>query len=123
MLSTTPTVPTAEFEARTGWSFMPEGACKGEVCIPLASPPGDTVDLAEIAAAMQLPLVHDEAHGVWAVGPESIGDKTLTTAEPVAGSSSSVSPSTRRSSMPTTGWPNCSVWSTFRTACGSTKPG
>jgi hypothetical protein len=81
MLSTTPTVPTAEFEARTGWSFMPEGACKGEVCIPLASPPGDTVDLAEIAAAMQLPLVHDEAHGVWAVGPESIGDKTLTTAE------------------------------------------
>ena len=81
MLSTTPTVPTDEFEARTGWSFRPEGACKGEVCIPLATPPGDTVDLEEIAAALQLPLVHDDAHDVWVIGPESIGGRTLTTAE------------------------------------------
>lgn len=81
MLSTTPTVSTDDFEARTGWTFRPEGACKGDVCIPLADPPGDTIELAAIAEAMQLPLVHDDAHGVWAIGPESIGGRTLTSAE------------------------------------------
>ena len=81
MLSTTPTVERDAFEARTGWTFRPEGACKGEICVPLAEPPGDTIDLATIAAQLQLAFVHDEAEGVWAVGPESIGGRALATAE------------------------------------------
>jgi hypothetical protein len=81
MLSTEPSVATADFEQRTGWTFKPEGACKGDVCIPLAEAPGDTVDLATMAAAMQLPLLHDAEHGVWAIGPESVGGRTLTSAE------------------------------------------
>ena len=30
---------------------------------------------------MGLPLVADEEHGLWALGPESIGGRALTTAE------------------------------------------
>ena len=29
-------VDIAELEARTGWSFKPEGACKAEYCVPIA---------------------------------------------------------------------------------------
>ena len=81
MLSSAPTVPTADFEERTGWVFKPEGACKGDVCIPLADQPGEHVDLESIAAAMSLPIVHDSAHDLWAIGPESVNGHVLTTAE------------------------------------------
>ena len=76
-----------EFEAGTGWKLTPEGACKGDVCVPLAAsicPQGeDLVDVCELAPAMGLPLVHEEEHGIWALGPESIGARALTTAEAV----------------------------------------
>jgi len=75
------TIPRDAFEARTGWHLEPEGACKGEVCIPLDPAPGDPVDVRDLARQMGLPLVGDEALGVWALGPESIGGRALTTAE------------------------------------------
>lgn len=75
------TIPRARFEAGTGWQIKPEGACKGDVCIPLEEQPGDTVNVAALAEHMGLPLVEAPAHGLWALGPESIGGRALTTAE------------------------------------------
>ena len=57
-----------EFEHRTGWDLKPEGACRGDVCIPLGFPIGDEVDLAALAAALRMPLVEDA--GLWALGPQ-----------------------------------------------------
>ncbi len=73
-----------EFEAGTGWKLTREGACKGDVCVPSASTapgPDDPVDVGALAEAMGLPLVHEEEHSVWALGPESIGARALMTAE------------------------------------------
>jgi len=82
MISNTAQVQRSVFEQRTGWALKPEGACKGDVCIPLASPPeGDTVDLASLTEQMGLALVHDADHGLWAVGPEALGGRALATAE------------------------------------------
>lgn len=75
------TISRSEFEAGTGWQLKPEGACKGEVCIPLRPAPGATVDVTRVAEQMGLPLVEDREHGLWALGPESIGGRALTTAE------------------------------------------
>jgi hypothetical protein len=37
------------------------------------------LDVPVVAERLGMPLVHDEAHGVWALGPES-GGRALTTA-------------------------------------------
>ena len=86
MILTAREIRRTEFEAGTGWKLTPEGACKGDVCMPLApemlnSMPDDLVDVTELARAMRLPLVYEEEHRVWALGPESIGARALTTAE------------------------------------------
>lgn len=75
------TVDRAAFEAGTGWQLKPEGACKGEVCIPLKSDPGNPLAVEDLAKQMGLPLVAEPAHGLWALGPENIGGRALTTAE------------------------------------------
>jgi hypothetical protein len=69
-------------EARTGWSMKPEGACKGDVCVVLAegAVTGGRVDVPRLAERLRMPLLRDEAHGLWALGPES-GGRALTTAE------------------------------------------
>ncbi len=87
MITDTLTVERRVFEQRTGWMLKPEGACKGDVCIPLGDlgnetdPSGSTVQLDVIAEKMGLPLLHDEAHGLWALGPESVGARALASAE------------------------------------------
>ena len=82
MITETLTVGRADFETRTGWQLKPEGACKGDICVPLAdNPDGDTIDLALLAPQLNMPLVHDEAHGIWALGPESMGSRVLATVE------------------------------------------
>ncbi|MBM4205053.1 MAG: hypothetical protein FJ194_13035 [Gammaproteobacteria bacterium] len=81
MLATSPRVSKTDFEAATGWAFKPEGACKGDVCIPLTPKPGATLELADITARMGLPLVSEPAHDLWAVGPDSVGAKALVSAE------------------------------------------
>jgi hypothetical protein len=54
------------FERRTGWAIKPVGACKGDVCVPL---PG--TDATTVAQRLGMPLVADEEHGLWALGPET----------------------------------------------------
>lgn len=76
-------VPVADFEAATGWQFKPEGACKGEICVPLDTVPTDTVNVESIAAQMNMPLAAEPTASLWALGPDSISGKALTTAEAV----------------------------------------
>lgn len=60
--------------------MKPEGACKGDVCIPLPFTPAEEVDIHEMAEAIGLPLVRDDKHDVWSLGPESIGQRALVSA-------------------------------------------
>lgn len=77
-------VDVPAFETRTGWEIKPEGACKGARCVPLpaaAMRADGRLDLTVIAARLGMPLVPDDAHGVWALGPESaITGRALTSA-------------------------------------------
>jgi len=71
----------ADLERRTGWAIRPEGACKDDRCVPL---PGDgsgaTVDARVLAERLNMPLIHDEQAGVWALGPEG-GGRALQSAQ------------------------------------------
>jgi hypothetical protein len=75
-------VSLESLRARTGWAIKPAGACKGEACVPLG--PGvlrdGMVDLSRFAERLRMPIVHDAEHGLWALGPESLGERALTTA-------------------------------------------
>jgi hypothetical protein len=61
----------ADFERRTGWTLKPEGACKGDLCVPMPDGGGETIDARAVADRLGMPLVPDEAHGLWALGPEA----------------------------------------------------
>ena len=74
-------VDAAQLQRRTGWEIKPEGACKGDRCVPLPEA-GGTLDARMLSEKLGMALVHDEAHGVWALGPESgPGGKALISAE------------------------------------------
>ena len=73
-------VSKGEFEAGTGWHLKPEGACQGNVCIPLSQPAGDSVDVARVAKDIGMPLVAAPEYGLWALGPASIGSRALASA-------------------------------------------
>ena len=78
-------VPVDRFERETGWQLKPEGACRGEICVPLPDAPGgggggDTVDVAAVAGRLGMPLVHDDEAGLWALGPASLAGHALPTA-------------------------------------------
>ncbi len=61
--------PPAELQSRTGWKIEPRGACRGDVCVPLATP----FDMRTLAERLGMAIVHDEQHELWALGPESSG--------------------------------------------------
>src|SRR5438445_359772 len=73
-------VETGELERRTGWSMKPEGACKGNVCVPIPARADGRLDVRAVAERLQMPLIHDEASRLWCLGPEALG-RALTTAE------------------------------------------
>jgi len=78
------TVDQHDFETRTGWAIKPQGACKAEACVPL--PPetrlGDgRLEASVLSERLGMPLVADEAHGLWALGPETaVTGRALTSA-------------------------------------------
>ena len=48
--------------------------------MPLPEPPGEWLDAATLGERLGMPLVSEEAAGVWCLGPESMG-RVLQTAE------------------------------------------
>ena len=82
MILTALKVDPKAFEARTGWAIKPEGACKGDICVPLpaGAAEGGLLDASVLSERLSMPLVLDEATGLRALGPEAMG-RALTTAE------------------------------------------
>ena len=82
MILTSLELDPKEFERRTGWVLKPEGACKGDTCVPL--PRGGAasamLDARAISQRLGMPLVHDAETDVWCLGPEALG-RALTTAQ------------------------------------------
>jgi hypothetical protein len=72
-------VSAAEFEQGTGWAIKPEGACKGDACVPLGRD-GD-FDLVDAARRLGMALVRDDEADLWALGPESVGGRALLSAQ------------------------------------------
>ena len=79
MLLSSLAIDKTEFARRTGWELKPEGACKEDVCVPLFLQPGQEADARVLSDRLGMPLVHDQAAGLWALGPEA-GGKALTSA-------------------------------------------
>lgn len=74
------TITAEAFERRTGWTLKPEGLCKGDVCVPLPDGSGRRLDVHVVAERLNMPLVRDEGHNLWCLGPEA-GGRALTTVE------------------------------------------
>jgi hypothetical protein len=85
MLLTDTVVDAVDLERGTGWSVKPEGACKGEHCVPLPSSArleDGRVDVTVLADRLGMPLVEEPAFGLWALGPESaVTGRALSTAQ------------------------------------------
>ena len=79
MLLTSLAVDRREFERRTGWEIKPEGACKEDICVPLGGAGGDSLDALLLSDRLGMPLVADQASGLWSLGPEA-GGRALTSA-------------------------------------------
>ncbi|MFA7555740.1 MAG: ResA-like WAxxUGC motif-containing protein [Spongiibacteraceae bacterium] len=84
MILTTLNIDPTHFEERTGWSIKPQGACKGEQCVPLPAHTrneDNSLNAIVIAEALGMPLIKDEKHPLWVLGPESLTGQALTTAK------------------------------------------
>ena len=69
------------FEEATGWMLKPQGACRGEVCVPLPEVVHDgRVDVAVVAERLGMPMVQSGGDGLWALGPASFGGHVLASA-------------------------------------------
>ena len=77
MITSTLNMPAEEFAAGTGWEIKPEGACKGEVCVPLP----DGYSATHAAERLGMAVVSDDANSLIAFGPESLNGRALVTAE------------------------------------------
>jgi hypothetical protein len=77
-------VDPQEFTARTGWSVKPEGACKGEVCVPLPDAvhaSDGRLDAGVLSDRLGMPLVRHGDAPLWSLGPETaVTGRALTTA-------------------------------------------
>lgn len=75
-------VTATEFAEATGWHVRPEGACRGEICVPAPGSLHDdgTVDVSILADRLGMPIVTDPQHGVSAIGPATLTGRALPTA-------------------------------------------
>ena len=84
MLTTSLDVEATAYEAASGWHIRPEGACRGDVCVPLPddvrSQDGARLHLDKLAERIGAPLVHDPERGVYAIGPSTVSGRALATA-------------------------------------------
>ena len=74
-------VDVAELERRTGWALKPQGACKAELCVPMPANEGGTIDANVLSERLGMALVHDAAHDLWALGPDTVAGRALAGAE------------------------------------------
>ncbi len=77
MLTTTLDISAEDFALGTGWEIKPEGACKGEVCVPLP----DGYSAQHAADRLGMAMVTNEASGLTSLGPESLSGRALVTAQ------------------------------------------
>ena len=84
MILTELAVDVDAFETRTGWQIKPEGACRGDTCVPLPESVrlvDGRLDAKVLAARLDMPLVSDDATKTWALGPAVAGtDRALASA-------------------------------------------
>jgi hypothetical protein len=81
------TLDADAFAARTGWAIKPEGACKGDICVPLPEEArrggnGDDggLDATVLAERLGMPLLRHGDSDLWALGPATVSGKALDTA-------------------------------------------
>jgi hypothetical protein len=78
-------VERSVFEAGTGWAIKPQGACSGEVCVPLPASAsvseGDLIRVPVVAERLAMPLVQQAGRELWALGPAGVTGRALATAE------------------------------------------
>lgn len=75
-----PDVAVEDFERNTGWVLKPEGACRGPVCVPLPRS-GPTIKTVALAQRLGMGVVHDQRHGLWALGPSTVSGRALESVE------------------------------------------
>ena len=80
MLTDTLDLTADDFAAGTGWEIKPQGACRAEVCVPLGAG-GTAFDVRAVADRLGMAIVTDPTTGTSAVGPASLGDRALATAQ------------------------------------------
>lgn len=69
------------FASATGWDMKPEGACLGEICVPVQDGlVNDTVNVEAVANKLGMPIVHDESAGLWALGTATFAGHALSSA-------------------------------------------
>jgi hypothetical protein len=77
-------VGRSAFEEGTGWALKPQGACRGDVCVPLPSNAigeDGVVDVEVVAERLGMPLVADPGGDLWALGPAAVTGRALATAQ------------------------------------------
>jgi hypothetical protein len=68
------------FERGTGWSIRPEGACRGDLCVPFSDgSPDEDVDVVELARRLGMSVVR-HSDDLAAVGPATLGGRALSSA-------------------------------------------
>ena len=71
------------FAVRTGWAVKPEGACKGDICVPLpaeARTADGELDATVMAQRLGMPLLRHGDDDLWALGPATVSGRALDTA-------------------------------------------